>query len=675
MRLNKLTLKNCYQYAFFEFEYKCGITGVFGRNGSGKSNLIDEAQFFAITGQAADKKEDMLKWGHSEGYTELDFEHEGKEYYLRRNIHNSTAVLRWHGPEGKGDEKGAKKIDAKIQEMLGMTYDVFRETCFCPQDGLVAILRMQSAQRMTYFQKLASATKAETLRMQLQTKLNSIPEYPDKTNDIEIIRSVIDGSNKIITDLEARIKEYVLPSVTDKEHIYKQLSLPSKEDIYREHSELLVRISAESVQAASLADKKKALLGSLTQPERITLEEEQAEKQYTQKQLLESQLAAAERSVQALRQPLPVPAEVDMQELETLRQVLMEQAALYQMAKSGICPTCQRAFDLPQDKETIISVYEDTKAFLESEEKQRQALFKERQRILDHNTRIAAETESAVKQAQQLQKQLQSVAGCVFDPVKMAEKRKALSEWINNSRRAQELDSQIATVLARKAALEQQAEAVACKECLDEDTRAGLRSILSDIENVEKTFQDMKTTLAGEKARNDMQQKQLHYLLKEMETRAKYQKVRAYLEKSREVLHRNNLPRIVMQRMLSGLNAYMDFYLHKFDTDFSAHLDDDFNFKATFKDQVIDAGRLSGGQSVTLAIAFRFALSEYFAKSIPLLVLDEPTVWLDEVNIGRMVEVLQMARTFTEKGVYVLVATHEPQLSAAMSRVVHVDAK
>ena len=78
---------------------------------------------------------------------------------------------------------------------------------------------------------------------------------------------------------------------------------------------------------------------------------------------------------------------------------------------------------------------------------------------------------------------------------------------------------------------------------------------------------------------------------------------------------------------------------------------------------------LSGGQKVALALAFKFAVSELLANQIPLLSLDEPTVWLDDINKPRLVELLEKAAEVAQSGVYVLVATHEPLLYPAFSQI------
>ena len=81
---------------------------------------------------------------------------------------------------------------------------------------------------------------------------------------------------------------------------------------------------------------------------------------------------------------------------------------------------------------------------------------------------------------------------------------------------------------------------------------------------------------------------------------------------------------------------------------------------------------LSGGQKVALIFSFKFAQSEMFGRNIPLMVLDEPTTWLDAENIGKMGELFKLARGFTERGVFLIVASHEPQILSTMSRVIEL---
>ena len=143
--------------------------------------------------------------------------------------------------------------------------------------------------------------------------------------------------------------------------------------------------------------------------------------------------------------------------------------------------------------------------------------------------------------------------------------------------------------------------------------------------------------------------------------------------RAREVLHRDNLPTLVMQRLLFGVNTLLDQYMSVFDTSFTAYMDETFDFRCSFEDQAdMPARVLSGGQKVVLALAFKFAVSDLMAGSAPVLVLDEPTVFLDDINLPLLAQVLTKARAFAEKGVYVLISTHEPMLMPCFSGLLDI---
>jgi DNA repair exonuclease SbcCD ATPase subunit len=73
-----------------------------------------------------------------------------------------------------------------------------------------------------------------------------------------------------------------------------------------------------------------------------------------------------------------------------------------------------------------------------------------------------------------------------------------------------------------------------------------------------------------------------------------------------------------------------------------------------------DAYHLSGGQKIQLAIAFRFASYCMFASKLGLLSLDEPTVYLDDQNIGAFCTLLGKVKDVARKmNIQVLIASHE----------------
>jgi exonuclease SbcC len=80
---------------------------------------------------------------------------------------------------------------------------------------------------------------------------------------------------------------------------------------------------------------------------------------------------------------------------------------------------------------------------------------------------------------------------------------------------------------------------------------------------------------------------------------------------------------------------------------------------------------LSGGEMIALALAFRLALSMYMIHGkIPLLILDEPTPFLDEERRRKLVEI---TTSYFRRIPQVIVVSHDDELKDAADRVINID--
>lgn len=80
---------------------------------------------------------------------------------------------------------------------------------------------------------------------------------------------------------------------------------------------------------------------------------------------------------------------------------------------------------------------------------------------------------------------------------------------------------------------------------------------------------------------------------------------------------------------------------------------------------------LSGGELVALGIAFRLALSMFEAKGkIPLLILDEPTPFLDEERRRKLVDI---TTDYLRRIPQVIVVSHDEELKDSADKVITVD--
>ena len=176
-------------------------------------------------------------------------------------------------------------------------------------------------------------------------------------------------------------------------------------------------------------------------------------------------------------------------------------------------------------------------------------------------------------------------------------------------------------------------------------------------------YTGLNSQLTELNTRIEMSSQQLKKMEAEMADREQAVELIHLFEAARDVLHRNKLPKLAMQHMLFGLNNLLDKWLSMFNTEFTSYINEDLDFVCDFEDgKGQPAGLLSGGQKVALSISFRLALSELFGSSVPLLVMDEPTIWLDEDKVNMVAQVLETLRGTAEQGVCMLVGTHEEAL-------------
>ncbi len=80
-------------------------------------------------------------------------------------------------------------------------------------------------------------------------------------------------------------------------------------------------------------------------------------------------------------------------------------------------------------------------------------------------------------------------------------------------------------------------------------------------------------------------------------------------------------------------------------------------------------GFLSGGERIALGLAFRLALSLYLAGDMSLLILDEPTPYLDDERRRRLVDIMSR---YLRKIPQVIVVSHDEELKDAADHVIRV---
>src|SRR4051812_24303146 len=121
MLLKRLLLRNYRVYEDqLELELPSGLVGIYGVNGAGKSVLLESIRF-ALHGRTRTALDDVRTDGvNGECLAEVEFEHEGHLYLVRRTIAPSGAVKALAHADGQQVAEGASDTTKYVCSILGM---------------------------------------------------------------------------------------------------------------------------------------------------------------------------------------------------------------------------------------------------------------------------------------------------------------------------------------------------------------------------------------------------------------------------------------------------------------------------------------------------------------------------------------------------------------------------
>ncbi|HZQ57550.1 MAG TPA: SMC family ATPase, partial [Acidimicrobiales bacterium] len=192
MRITRLHLRNyrVYQEAL-DLELPPGLVGIYGANGSGKSTLI-EAIPFALFGYSRTPNNEIRTSGvNDDCIVEVEFEHEGHLYVVRRMItganHQPKATVHADGLQVADGVTDAKRY---IHSVLGMDKDSFRASVFAEQKQIAAFSTQTPAARRDLVLKLLGITPLDAAR-------------DNARKDARLKQEAYERSRELLPDLDA----------------------------------------------------------------------------------------------------------------------------------------------------------------------------------------------------------------------------------------------------------------------------------------------------------------------------------------------------------------------------------------------------------------------------------------------------------------------------------------
>ena len=702
MILKSIDLHNYRQHTDLTVDFTGNLIAVVGRNGSGKSNFLGAIQF-ALTGeQPGFNKEDLLTWGKESGYVKLDFVHEGKECSITRKIEKPTVTL------VVGDEKvtGAAKVKEAL-ELHGIDKDVLRQSVFVRQTEIESCLFTDPRERELAFQKLIGLGDAAKHNKFLTDFLTAADKPKDMSD--ELARNIEARDQQIET--QKRLK-------AQSDEIAQKLSkIPDDAEARKKVSTLQERIRIvqkvlSSMDMASMAQA--AFMKFLEKNEEVMHQELVPERELQDRiEALQAELANSKTATEFNR-------------------VRADARKKYSEAQA----TVQRIGDLTE-RIREFDANNQSKIEKSSRRKELEKLLKDAPdgnvcplcgSTTDHNIREELERELAAVTAEESRLASWCAASTVYrDKMSKDLAEKEMERWSNEIRRLgpdvrcrpeKEVLDDItdAKLLLDKA--HQQNEVVKSIQFegrhLQEATETTQKALESDLaklphsnvtkEQLETVVSKMNDEIAsifnGLQVLSDFktQKASLDGAIQQID--ATIATTDAAIDRIKEIQKENaikedrlkvvtdvkdwfayrNGPRVMTQAIMALLTEETNRFLGQFGTPFNVvPMEEGMGFRCVFNDgRTIpnpppEAGMLSGGQKIALAVAFRFAVYSMFAGKLGLLSLDEPTAYLDDDTIGRFGDMLgKIKELATNMQLQVLISTHESQLRGAFDQTVEI---
>jgi len=227
-------MQNYKKYKKFQLEFSEGLTGIIGRNGSGKSTIFD-AITFALYGDIRGEKETVrnAKAGEKEPViVTLIFEIEGIEYKVTREMRGKTLTAKAH--LYNGDDKliaeSAKGVTAEIIKLIGMNKNAFMHTVFASQKELTALSGLKNEERKKIIRKLLGLEKIDKIENDIKMKLRELK------SEIEAVSGMLLSKEEIerLKEEQKELEKVFINLKEELQKIEKSFSSKSRELEYQD---------------------------------------------------------------------------------------------------------------------------------------------------------------------------------------------------------------------------------------------------------------------------------------------------------------------------------------------------------------------------------------------------------------------------------------------------------
>jgi exonuclease SbcC len=277
MRVTHLYLRHYRVYEELDLDIPPGLVGIYGPNGSGKSTLL-EAFLWALWGVARTSKDEVRTSGvNTDCVAELEFEHEGHLYLVRRTLSGAASTARAEAwADGAQVTEGVRDTGRYVHSVLGVDDDAFRASVFAEQRQLAAFSERRPEQRRDLVLGLLGITPLDKARDQARRDARARREEVDRLRgllaDVGHLEEELAAHSREVEEAGGRAEEEAKAAAAAAE---EQARAEAERDRLDELGRRYERLVEEGKRAKQELEKTKGRWELLAQEDRELAGEEE----------------------------------------------------------------------------------------------------------------------------------------------------------------------------------------------------------------------------------------------------------------------------------------------------------------------------------------------------------------------------------------------------------------
>ncbi len=669
--INSIELGNFLSHAETKLNFSEGVTVFVGPNGSGKSGIID-AITFALFGQHTRKSnKGLIRRGENQGYARINFSINNKIFQATRKINLqgtlSSQFLQktdegWM-PIAEGERKQfGESMTRKIEEFIGLDFEKLKIASIVQQGELNSIIKAKPKE----FKELINAVigidkldiSSENMKIVLKNFRETIlKEFGYDDSNIEMLKNEI---KERVLEIK---KNQPLKEKLEEEKLKHKNEISILKKKIEEDSPKLDKIKQLDSRKLELVKYAKDAIYSIqrevSEKERKIRECEGCFEHLYEKKRIEKSLNMAELAIKETGKKI--------QENQMWVISLKEQLTFAKklQLENGKCPVCDSKVDhlnpffqekhLTDEQNNIKKKIVVLENQFEMYEKKKQEFSNVFQQIIEDEATLRAHSINDKKEIDTLKKEI-SLQKITVQKIPININSELLLEVASIDSHAKLLYEKI---------MELQNET----RNFNENSFSKLRNSL-DIKQQELSETDQKLGGILEKIRSAKELVDKNTLIvKELGF------VKDYVSKINEIQENlfnrdgsvaTSLRSWALHTISAKASEYLDMLNTKIQRIELSEKTRDVSITCYSKNTILDLESLSGGEQVSIALALRLGMAQLLGSSnLNFIILDEPTMFLDEERRKSLVRVLSQLSDITnslKSALQFIIITHDSEI-------------